>query len=116
MSKNAILLTLLLAGTASAASTCEELRTQIEAKIRANGVAGFSVSVVDAGASAPGRVVGSCDRGARKIVYVQHRPAGAGPSGDAAQERPNAPGKREPAPMLTECADGTVKVNGDCRK
>jgi hypothetical protein len=111
MSKNTILVAMLLASSASAAGTCEELRTQIEAKIRANGVAAFSVSVVDAGASAPGRVVGSCDRGARKIVYVQHRPAG-----DAAQDRPNAPGKREPVPILTECADGTVKVNGDCRK
>jgi hypothetical protein len=116
MSKHAILLTLLLAGTASAASTCEELRTQIEAKIRANGVASFSVGVVDAGASAPGRVVGSCDRGARKIVYVQHPPAGSGTPGDATPGRPPAPEKRDPVPILTECADGTVKVNGDCRK
>ena len=116
MSKNTILVAMLLASSASAASTCEELRTQIEAKIRANGVTAFSVSVVEAGASAPGSVVGTCDRGARKIVYVQHRPAGAGPSGDAAQDRPNAPAKREPVPILTECADGTVKVNGDCRK
>jgi len=59
MSKNTLLVAMLLASSASAASTCEELRTQIEAKIRANGVAAFSVSVVEAGASAPGSVVGT---------------------------------------------------------
>jgi|OpeIllAssembly_1097287.scaffolds.fasta_scaffold147719_2 hypothetical protein len=116
MLKNGVLVALLLASTASPASTCEELRSQIEAKIKAKGVASFSVAVVDAGASAPGSVVGTCDGGARKIVYVQHRPSGAGPSGDAAPGRPSAPAKRDPVPILTECADGTVKVNGDCRK
>lgn len=116
MPKNTILVAMLLASSASAASTCEELRAQIEAKIRANGVAAFSVGIFDAGASAPGSVVGSCDGGARKIVYLQHRPSGGPPPSDAAQRRPNAPAKRDPVPILTECADGTVKVNGDCRK
>ena len=116
MSKNITLMAMLLAGTASAASTCEELRTEIDAKIRANGVTAFTVSIADAAASAPGRVVGTCDRVARKIVYVQHRPAGDEPPSGAAQSRPSAPAKRDPVPILTECADGTVKVNGDCRK
>lgn len=116
MSKNGLLVSMLLASSASAASTCEELRTQIEAKIRANGVASFSVSIVDAGAPAPGRVVGTCDRGAMKIAYVQHPGAATAPSRASAPDRPVAPARRDPGPIVTECADGTVKVNGDCRK
>jgi len=116
MSKNGILVAMLLASSASSASTCEELRTQIETKIRANGVAGFSVSIVEADASAPGRVVGTCDRGTRKLVYLNHGTAGARPSTAAAQDRPSTAVKRDTAPILTECADGTVKSNGDCRK
>lgn len=91
-----------LAASAAGAVTCEELREQIEHKIRAAGVAQLLVSVVDAAASAAGRVVGSCDRGARKIVYMPGRAASApsGRSGDA---------------ILTECRDGRVLRGGSCR-
>ena len=48
---------------------CAELKGEIEAKIKKNGVEKFSLDVVDAGAQADGKVVGTCDGGAKKIVY-----------------------------------------------
>jgi len=89
---------LLAAGSAQAASNCDAIRDQIDAKIRAAGVARFSLTVVDAASSAPGRNVGSCERGSRKILYVQEgKPAAAGG-------------------VITECKDGSVSSNGECKK
>lgn len=106
-----------LAGLLAAASTpghalpCEELRRSVEAKIRARGVAAFSVVVVDAAASAAGPVVGSCDLGTRKLVYLR----GAGPAASAAAAVP-APRPPAKAAVITECADGRVITTGTCRK
>jgi hypothetical protein len=49
---------------------CEELKGEIEAKIKKNGVDKFSLDIVDASADAKdGKVVGTCDGGTKKIVY-----------------------------------------------
>jgi hypothetical protein len=48
---------------------CGELRGEIEAKIKKNGVDKFSLDVVDADKQAEGKVVGTCDGGTKKIVY-----------------------------------------------
>ena len=48
---------------------CGELKTEIEAKIKKNGVEKFSLELVDADKSAEGKVVGTCDGGTKKIVY-----------------------------------------------
>jgi Protein of unknown function (DUF1161) len=48
---------------------CGELKGEIEAKIKANGVEKFSLDVVDKDAQAEGKVVGTCDGGTKKIVY-----------------------------------------------
>jgi hypothetical protein len=48
---------------------CGELKGEIEAKIKKNGVDKFSLDVVDADKSAEGKVVGTCDGGSKKIVY-----------------------------------------------
>jgi len=81
---------------------CEALRAQVQAQIASAGVARFSVTVVDAASSAPGRVVGSCDKGASKLLYVQQ---GGGRA---------APPRRSDTPLLTECKDGSVTL-GDCK-
>ena len=61
---------LVIAGPALAQrKDCGELRTEIEAKIKANGVEKFSLDVVDKDAQAEGKVVGTCDGGTKKIVY-----------------------------------------------
>ena len=49
---------------------CEELKGEIEAKIKKNGVDKFSLDIVDSSADAKdGKVVGTCDGGTKKIVY-----------------------------------------------
>jgi Protein of unknown function (DUF1161) len=48
---------------------CGELKGEIEAKIKANGVEKYSLDVVDKDAQAEGKVVGICDGGTKKIVY-----------------------------------------------
>jgi len=59
-----------LAGAAWAQKKdCSELKGEIEAKIKKNGVDKFNLDVVDANAQAEGKVVGTCDGGAKKIVY-----------------------------------------------
>ncbi|QVM96706.1 DUF1161 domain-containing protein [Pseudomonas sp. B21-012] len=59
-----------LAGTALAAGKpCEELKGEIAAKLDAKGVSGYSLEIVDKGAAADGKVVGSCEGGTKEIVY-----------------------------------------------
>ena len=48
---------------------CEELKSEIEAKIKKNGVDKFTLDIVDKDAQADGKVVGTCEAGAKKIVY-----------------------------------------------
>ena len=48
---------------------CAELKGEIEAKIKANGVEKFTLDIVDADAQADGKVVGTCEAGEKKIVY-----------------------------------------------
>lgn len=90
---------------AAQAQTCETIRAQIDSKIRASGVANFSLTTVDTATKVNGKVVGSCDLGTKKIVYVLNdspvRPAGT---------------KSRNEPMLTECKDGSVSLGGDCKK
>ena len=98
--------TLLLASSASSASNCDAIRSQIEAKIRASGVTSFRLSTVEADAGAVGRVVGTCDLGTKKIIYVAaNTPA-------SAQVKP----KSASEPILTECKDGSVSLGGECKK
>lgn len=99
------------AGSAHAAEDCEALRTRIESKIAAAGVARFTVAVVDANASTSGQVVGSCELGSRKIVYERDVGIGAGSVPVSASPASTSMGE----PMLTECKDGTVSMGGDCK-
>ena len=48
---------------------CEELKAEIETKVRNNGVTDFTLTIVDKDAAEDGKVVGTCDAGTRKIVY-----------------------------------------------
>ena len=62
-----------MAGAASAQGMrkpCEELKAEIDAKIRKNGVENFTLDVVDMSAEAKdAKVVGTCDGNTKKIVY-----------------------------------------------
>ncbi len=110
------------AAPAAASPTCDDLRQQIEAKIRARGVSQPVLRVIEAGATPGGQIVGSCERGARRIVYQAGAaegpamaspaaPAAAVPLGQAVAPQP----PRKPA-VITECADGRVLAGGDCKR
>ena len=59
-----------IAGTALAAGKpCEELKSEIAAKIDAKGASGYSLEVVDKGTSTDAKVVGTCEGGTKEIVY-----------------------------------------------
>lgn len=66
----AALVALGMSGSALAqVKACEDLKGEIDAKIRKNGVDKFTLEIVDANAQADGKVVGTCDGGSKKIVY-----------------------------------------------
>ena len=48
---------------------CEELKAEIEAKLKANGVEKYTLDIVVAEEVKDGKVVGSCDGGTKRIVY-----------------------------------------------
>lgn len=104
----------LLACTAAAShaqgASCEAIRAQIDAKVRASGVNDFTLAVLDADTPSSGRVVGSCDLGTKKIVYERSAPAQA-PSTPPQQQR----AKPRSSPVITECRDGSVSTSGDCK-
>ena len=61
---------MVVSGSAFAQSKdCDELKGEIEAKIKKNGVDKFSLEIVDADKQADGKVVGTCGAGTKKIVY-----------------------------------------------
>ena len=78
--KNLIVITasLLIASPVLAqVKPCEELKGEIDAKIKNNGVAAFTTTIVDKDAAEDGRVVGTCDGGSKKIVYKRGEAASA---------------------------------------
>lgn len=61
-----------LAGTAFAdGKSCEELKAEIAAKLDAKGIAGYTLEIVDKGTAAGGKVVGTCEKGSKVIVYTK---------------------------------------------
>lgn len=100
----------LAAASASHADNCEPIRAQIDARYRAGGIQHFSLAVVDAAASAPGKVVGSCANGRKRIMF-----SAPGQPGAPASTPALAPRSAGEQPILTECKDGSVSY-GSCRK
>ena len=114
--RNIMALAALLHALPGVAASCEDLRTEVESKIRRTGVAQFTVSIVATDASAPGRVVGTCDRGSKKLLYLQANTLAAGEkTQQETSSAVNRPAKKN-EPILTECKDGSVSMNSDCKK
>jgi hypothetical protein len=74
MKKHIAALAVLLSLTASAAwaTPCDTVKEQIDAKIKAKGVKAYSLDVVAAADIKEQKVVGSCEAGAKKIVYKRN--------------------------------------------
>lgn len=65
---------------------CEALRAEIAARIDARGVVGYTLEIVAPDAAGERRIVGRCDGGTRRIVYVR-QPAPADPAPQAVATR-----------------------------
>lgn len=48
---------------------CEELKAEIEAKLKAKGVEKYTLDIVAADAAKDGKIVGNCEGGTKRIVY-----------------------------------------------
>lgn len=111
-----IALALSLATGAAQATSCEKVMAPIEASIRAKGVTDFHLEAVDRAASAPGRQVGTCDLGRKKILYLRDAPRATGNPGAATAAAVPASGRTSGTRVITECADGRVIEQGSCAK
>ncbi len=60
---------LMIATPAFAMKACEELKSEIDAKLKAKGVKSYSLEIVPNEQVKDGKVVGTCDGGTKKIVY-----------------------------------------------
>ncbi len=65
---------LMIAGSAFAAvKACEELKSEIDAKLQAKGVKGYSLEIVPSDSVKDEKVVGSCEGGTKKIIYKREK-------------------------------------------
>ncbi|AKT27980.1 DUF1161 domain-containing protein [Pseudomonas syringae pv. actinidiae] len=59
-----------IAGTALAAGkSCDELKSELDAKLQSKGVTSYTLEVVEKGSAAGKQVVGTCEGGTKEIVY-----------------------------------------------
>ena len=65
----AAVLALGAASTFAAGKPCDELKSQIAAKLDAKNVSGYTLDIVAADKTGDAKVVGTCEGGARKITY-----------------------------------------------
>jgi hypothetical protein len=59
------------AASSFAAKPCDELKTEIATKLDAAHVTGYALEIVATDQVGERKVVGSCDGGSKKIVYVK---------------------------------------------
>ncbi len=67
----ATVLALAASSTFAAGKPCEQLKTEIAAKLDAKKIAGYTLDIVDAGKAGDTKVVGTCEGGAKKITYAK---------------------------------------------
>jgi hypothetical protein len=63
--------TALPGASAFAAKPCDELKAEIATKLDAKGVQGYTLEVLAPDQVGTKTVVGSCDNGAKRIVYLR---------------------------------------------
>jgi hypothetical protein len=59
----------LIVAPAFAAKNCEELKSEIGAKLDAKGVTGYTLEIIAAEQVGDQKVIGSCEGGTKKITY-----------------------------------------------
>lgn len=71
---------------AQAAKPCEELKSEIAAKLEAKGVKSYSLEIVGKDQDPEGKVVGTCDGGTKKIAYRRAAAATQAAANSAAKQ------------------------------
>ncbi len=56
--------------------SCEELKGEIEAKLKAKGVVGYTLEIIPTDQVKDQKIIGSCEGGAKKISYSRSRNKG----------------------------------------
>jgi hypothetical protein len=56
---------------AALARDCNEVKTEIDAKIKAKGVTNYVLQIVNGPDVKEGKIVGNCDIGAKRIIYFK---------------------------------------------
>ena len=51
---------------------CEELKAEIEAKLKAKGVEGYTLEIIPTDQVKDQKIVGSCEGGTKKISYTRN--------------------------------------------
>jgi Protein of unknown function (DUF1161) len=64
---------------------CDELKTEIAAKLDAKGVKSYTLEIVEKDKDAEGKVVGTCEGGTKKIMYSKTSAAPKTPATEAAK-------------------------------
>ncbi|RYY01271.1 MAG: DUF1161 domain-containing protein [Gammaproteobacteria bacterium] len=59
----------MIVSPAFASKNCEELKSEIAAKLEAKGVTGYTLEIVPTEEVKDQKVIGSCEAGTKKIVY-----------------------------------------------
>lgn len=67
-----VLLSFAVMSQVHAAKPCEELKSEIAAKLDAKGVQNYVLEIVPADQETDLRVVGTCEGGTKKITYVRN--------------------------------------------
>ena len=75
---------------------CEELKGEIDTKIKNNGVAAFTTTIVEKDAAEDGKVVGTCDGGTKKIIYKRGEASAPAPAAAPAAGAAPAPAQKSP--------------------
>src|SRR5260370_14187554 len=82
---------------AQTAKPCEELKDEITKKLDAKGVKGYTLDIVTKDKDAEGKIVGTCDGGSKKIIYIKT---------SAPPEAPN----ETPKPSSTGCFASGLRI------
>ena len=64
-------LILISATSWAAVTSCDEIKSKIEAKLEGKGVKNYTLQVVEKDVATTNRVVGTCEGGSKKIIYTR---------------------------------------------
>ena len=71
MKQVVLLVAAIVVSVPAMAKSCEELKSEIAAKMDAKGVSAYTLDIVPSEQVGDKKVVGSCDGGTKKIVYAR---------------------------------------------